>query len=62
MKPVIIVAVNGNVYQIAIASPSTAPNAMVTMDDGRVFVRTRIKYRNNGQIIYYYKQVDTTLK
>lgn len=62
MNNVIIVVIKGNVYQIAIASPSTAPNASVTMDDGRVFERAKIKYRNNGQMIYYYKQVDTTRK
>lgn len=62
MKPVVIVVVKGNVYQIAMASPDTAPSDTVTMNDGRVFERSRIKYRNNGQMIYYYKQVDTTLK
>ena len=62
MKPIIIAVVRGNVYLIAMAPQETAPKSSVEMDDGRVFDRVKIKYRRNGQMIYYYKQVDTTGK
>lgn len=58
----IIVVVSDNVHQVAMTPPNTAVGSEMTMPDGRMFKRTKVKYRKNGQMIYYYKQVDTTGK
>lgn len=58
----VIVVVNNNVYQVALTPPNAPIGESMSMPDGRTFKRFRIKYRSNGQMIYFYKQVDTNAK
>ena len=55
----VIVVVNNNVYQVALTPPNATIGESVSMPDGRTFKRFKVKYRSNGQMIYFYKQVDT---
>ena len=60
---VVIVSVEGNVYGVAIAPPNREYGDVVRVESpSRVFKRYKIKYRANGQRIYFYKRVDTDAK
>lgn len=55
----VIVIVHNNVYQVAVTPPDAPVGESMSMPDGRTFKRFKVKYRSNGQMIYFYKQVDT---
>lgn len=60
---IVIVSVEGNVYSVAIASPNKEFSEVVELQSPfRTFKRTAIKYRANGQKIYFYKRVDSNAK
>ena len=60
---IVIVSVEGNVYSVAIAPPNREYGDVISIESPhKVFERFRIKYRANGQKIYYYKRIDTNAK
>lgn len=60
---IVIVSVEGNVYSVAIAPPNREYGDTIELHfPARLLKRIKIKYRANGQKIYYYKRIDTNAK
>ena len=60
---IVIVSVDGNVYGVAVAPANREYGDTIELQSpARSFKRTMIKYRANGQKIYFYKRIDTNAK